>query len=121
MLTKISLISLLFLPISQGIKINPDAKVLYGNENNCTCPATVDYAKVKKSTQEWKTIRSEGVQPGTARYTLLISKMERRICSVVASYAKESGLDCVVKEKDLKDSNGLNVVDATKSICEKVK
>ncbi|MHC4851702.1 MAG: hypothetical protein ACYTF5_06750 [Planctomycetota bacterium] len=101
---------------AQGIKTKRSAVVFYGSPTTCSQPATIDYKKVRKATPEWKTIRSEGVRKGSARYDLLISAMNSRIKRACKSAAEAAGRDCVVREGDIKDARGLSVQDLTKGV-----
>lgn len=101
---------------AQGIVLEDDAVILFGSTANCTKPAKVDFKKVRKKTPEWKKIRSEGVQKGTARYSLLISEMNKRIKKHCKTVAQDKGHDCVVRKGDVSDSKGLTVDDMTAAV-----
>ncbi|MBK8978898.1 MAG: hypothetical protein IPM29_23605 [Planctomycetes bacterium] len=101
---------------AQGIETRNSAVVLVGNTTNCTQPATIDFDEVKQKTPEWKTIRSEGIPPGSSRYQLEYSKMMRRIRDACSKVATSQGRDCVVREGDITNDNGLDVVDLTDDV-----
>ncbi|MCA8944266.1 MAG: hypothetical protein KDB80_16995 [Planctomycetes bacterium] len=101
---------------AQGIEVKADATVLFGSTATCTKPASVEWKKVRKTTPEWQTIKSEGVKKGTARYSLLISEMTQRLKRLAKSVAQTHGFDCVVCEDDIDDEKGLDVEDVTKRI-----
>ena len=105
---------------AQGIETRSGAVVLYGNTTRTTQPAQIDYKKVRAKTPEWKTIRSKGVQPGSARYSLLTSAMAKRIRDACRKVAEDSGRDCVVRKGDVKDANGLTVVDITGEVTQRL-
>ena len=102
--------------LAQGIQTKRTAVVLYGSTANCSQPAKIDHKSVQKATPEWKTIRSEGVRKGSARYDLLISGMNRRIKSAVANAAEADNRDCVVRKGDITNANGLTVADLTQAV-----
>ena len=101
---------------AQGIEVKKDAVVLFGATATCTKPASIDFKKVRKNTPEWKTIRSEGVKKGSARYSLLVSDMKKRIKKHCKKVAQDNGNDCVVRKGDISDAKGLDVDDLTKSV-----
>lgn len=102
--------------VAQGITTKSNAVVFYGSAATCSQPATIDYRKVKKATPEWRTIRSEGVRKGSARYDLLTSAMSARIKKACKSAAEANGRDCVVRKGDIKDARGLSVKDLTSAV-----
>ncbi len=106
--------------LAQGIQTKRDATVLYGSAANCTRPATIRYDRVKKFTPEWKTIRSEGVRKGSARYDLLVSNMNTRIKEAAMDAAEKESCDCVVHQGDIKNANGLKVQDLTGKVVEEL-
>ncbi len=100
----------------QGIVTKNDAVLLFGAKESCTKPATVDWKKVRKKTPEWKTIKSEGVKKGTARYSLLVSDLKKRVKKHVKKVAQDKGNDCVVRKGDISDAKGLSVDDLTSAV-----
>lgn len=105
---------------AQGIDTKSGAVVFSGSSLNCTAPATIDYRKVRNTTPEWKTIRSDGVRKGSARYTLLLNKMDRRIKECCRAVARTEGKDCIVRKGDISDAKGLKVVDVTREVVKKL-
>lgn len=103
---------------AQGIELKSSAKIYFGTASTCTQPATIDVEKVRDATPEWKTIRSEGVRKGTARYSLLMSEMASRIERACRKVAEDDGRDCVVGEGGIKQDNGLEVKDITSAVVE---
>jgi hypothetical protein len=79
-------------------------------------PATIDYRDVERRTPEYRTSRSEGVRRGSARSDILISQMKYRIKEAVALAARSEGVDCVVRKGDIKDANGLAIMDLTDQV-----
>ena len=105
---------------AQGVKLKDSAVVLYGSAANCSQPAVVDFHKIKKATAEWRTIKAEGVQRGTARYDLLVEDMNKRIKKLCAEVAKAAGKDCVICKGDVDNDNGLKVADLTDQVTTKL-
>lgn len=103
--------------LSAQIEASSDS-VLHGSASNCSQPATIDYQKVAKRTPEHGTIRSEGVRKDSARYSLLMAQMKKRIKAACAKVAKENGYDCVVREGDVKDAKGKAVKDLTDDVVD---
>ncbi len=120
LLTVVAVIALTAALSAQGIEVKSSAVVLAGSTANCTQPATIDFDEVKEATPEWKTIRSEGVQAGSARYQLLTSKMNQRIRSACSQVASAESRDCVVREGDIRNDNGLDVADLTDQVVEQI-
>jgi hypothetical protein len=105
---------------AQGVEVRSGAVVLYGSTSNCTAPSTIDYDRVKKATPEWKTIKSEGVTKGSARFELLVSEMNQRIKRLAQQVAQSSGRDCVVRKGDIGDAKGMEVTDLTDDVIGKI-
>lgn len=101
---------------AQGIAVKRNAVVLYGSTSNTTKPATIDYKRVMKKTPEYRTIRSEGVRKGSARYDLLMAAMRKRIKRAAKAAAQAGSYDCVVRKGDVKDARGLEVADLTDEV-----
>jgi hypothetical protein len=110
--------SALFTPcvISQGVVMKKAAEVYYGEPSTCSRPATIEFDTLKKVTDEWKRIESEGIKEGTATYTLLMNAIRTKINNAVADFCLSSGHDMVCEEGHIKNSNGLNVEDVTTDI-----
>jgi hypothetical protein len=101
---------------AQGVVLKPRGLVLFGSAAVTTSPASVDFMRVVKATPEWSTIRTQGVREGSGRYNLLLTTMNQRLRKVVARIAEAHGCDCVFRTRDLKESNGLRVVNLTKAV-----
>lgn len=100
----------------QGISIKRGGIVLYGASANCSQPASVNWSKVRKATTQWREIQADGVRKGSGRYDLLISEMNGLIKQAAAAAADASDRDCIVRDGDIKNSNGLEVVDLTNEV-----
>lgn len=105
---------------AQGVVMKSSGVVLCGSASNCTQPAQIDIKKVAKVTPEYKTIKSEGVPKGSARYDILVAQMIKRIKGACSDVAKAEGKDCVVRNGDIEQANGLAVTDLTDKVIEKV-
>ena len=105
---------------AQCIQTKRGAVVLFGSAANCCQPSTIHYKRVQKATPEWRTIKTEGVKKGSARYDLLISGMNSRIKTAVASVAQAESRDCVVRTGDIKDAGGLTVADLTDAVIDEL-
>jgi len=105
---------------AQGIVAKRNAMVLHGSTANTSKPATIDMEKVEKKTAEYKTIQSEGVSRGSARYQILIAKMHRRIVRASKAAAQAKGHDCVVRRGDIKDARGQTVTDLTQEVIDRL-
>ena len=103
-----------------GIRVTDPDKVLLGQAANCSRPAQVDYKKLQEATPEFRTIRDEGIEKGTARYDLLVRKMTQRLRELIRAYAGDKGIDCVVVKGAVKDAQKLTVVDITQDLLEKL-
>ena len=104
---------LLATSVSAQVTLKKKAVVYVGSASNTSAPATLDAAKVRLATPEWKKIQSSGIDPNSARGKQLITKMNQRIRQAVKSVADAEGRDMVTRKKDLKDDRGRDVVDLT--------
>lgn len=121
--TVLAILAVLALAVAgaaQGVVMKSGGVVLCGSASNCTQPATIDMKKVAKATPEYKTIKSEGVPKGSARYDLLVAQMVKRIKQACSDVAKVEGKDCIVRKGDIEQDNGLAVSDLTDKVIEKV-
>lgn len=101
---------------AQGVDLERSAVVLSGSDANCSRPATIDFGKVRKATDQWKEIRRDGVRPGSARYQILINKMMQEIRAAADAASSQEGVDLVVREGDISDAKGLDVEDLTDEV-----
>jgi len=102
------------------VTVKRNAMVLYGSAANTSNPATIDMKKVEKKTPEYKTIKSDGVRKGTARYELLVAKMHKRIKTAAKAAAESQSCDCVIRKGDIKDKKGKSVSDLTEETIEQL-
>ena len=106
---------------AQGVELKAKgAMVFCGSESNCTKPATIRYVKVRDATPEWQEIQADGVRKGSARYTLLMARMGRRIKAACDVAAGDAGHDLVVNQGDISDPRGLDVADITDQVIDEL-
>ena len=106
--------------VAQGVEVKRAAVVLYGSATNTSQPATIDMRKVEKETPEYETIKSEGVEKGSARYEILMAKMRKRIRDAAKAAAEDASCDCVIRAGDIVDDHGLSPADLTKEVIEQL-
>jgi hypothetical protein len=99
----------------RGLKVSR-SDVLFGNSLTTSAPAEVDLAECVAATPEGQTIEREGVEKGSARYSILIAKAQSRVRSVVATVAAAESRDCVVKKDSYRNPAGLEVVPLTSQV-----
>jgi len=75
-----------------------EQKIFWGSADSFENPAEVDYQKVVKATPEYKSIRKEKVESGTAKYWILISKASDRAVRVINEVGIENGHDLVAAQ-----------------------
>jgi Skp family chaperone for outer membrane proteins len=98
------------------VELKSDAVVFFGSASNTSAPATIDEQRVREATPEWKTIQSEGVRRGSARYRLLMAEMDKRIRDAARNAASSSSKDLVVRKGDIDDDQGKTVADLTSDV-----
>ena len=93
---------LLFVAVTSAsatAQIRIDRKgLLYGNPAKSRSPAVLDLDKALAASPEGRRITEQGVQPGSARYSILRSAAMRRIRKVLREVAIELRHDCIVKK-----------------------
>ncbi len=94
--------------------------VLYGNSRKTTKPAKVKLQKCMEATKEYKTIESESIEKGSARYNILIAKAHARVQRAVRRVAAELSHDCVVKSGSYHNPKSLDVVDITDDVVKEI-
>lgn len=114
------LAALLVASASAQVSLKKKAVIYVGSAANTTAPATLDAAKVRLSTPEWKKIQRAGIDPASARGKQLITKMNQRIRTAVKSVADSEGRDMVTREKDMKDDRGREVMDLTDLVISEI-
>jgi hypothetical protein len=105
---------------AQGIVVKRGAVVLHGSTSNTTHPASIDAKKVEKETAEYKTIKADGVRKGSARYEILVAQMHERIKKACKAAADAEGNDCVVRDGDVQEANGLAIADLTEEVIDEL-
>jgi len=98
---------------SAQVSLKKKAVVYVGSAANTSAPATVVEKKVRAATPEWKKIKSDGIDPDSARGKQLITRMNQRIRKAVKAVADSESRDLVTRKKDMRDDRGREVVDLT--------
>ena len=106
--------------VSAQVTLERGAVVYHGSMANTTAPATIDDEKVRVVTLEWQTIESEGIGLESARGRLLVQKMNQRVREAVRAVASEEGRDLVVRDNDIADHHGREIVDLTDEVISKL-
>ena len=116
-----SLASSLLTPDSGGgIKV-ARRDVLFGNPSSCSAPAEVDLAEALRHTPEGRQIEDEGIQKGTARYSILAKRGLARIRQAIRKVAVAKGNDCVVKAGSIvRKPEDMTVSDLTDAVIEEL-
>ena len=101
-------------------KVN-EQKVFWGNPAKFEKPAAVDYKAVVMATDEYKSIKQNKIETGSAKYWILISQASERAVKAVTAVGKESQFDLIVAKGYL-ESVGLNVqpTDVTNAVLEQL-
>ncbi|MFQ5506448.1 MAG: hypothetical protein ACE5F1_16890 [Planctomycetota bacterium] len=105
---------------NSGLKVAKKS-VLFGNARRTTSPAVVDCHKALAATAEAKKIKAEGIRKGSARYSILISKAQKRLKKVIKKVAVAKHRDCVIKKgRILANPDRLDVKDLTKDVIKEL-
>lgn len=106
--------------LTAQVTLKRGAVVYFGSAANTTAPATVDEAKVKEATKEWQKIQSEGIDVDSAQGKQLVQQMNAKVREAVKSVASDESRDLVVREKDISDKQGRDVIDLTDKVVAKL-
>jgi len=106
--------------LSAQVTLKRGAVVYFGSAANTSAPATVDEAKVKEATKEWQKIQSEGIDVDSAQGKQLVQQMNAKVREAVKSVASDESRDLVVREKDISDKQGRDVIDLTDKVVAKL-
>lgn len=98
-----------------------DQKVFWGNPAKFEKPASVDYKAIVMATSEYKSIKQNKIEAGSAKYWILISQASEKAVKAIAAVGKESQYDLIVAKGYL-ESVGLTVqpTDATNAVLERL-
>lgn len=98
-----------------------DQKVFWGNPAKFEKPASVDYKAIVTATSEYKSIKQNKIEAGSAKYWILISQASEKAVKAIAAVGKESQYDLIVAKGYL-ESVGLTVqpTDATNAVLERL-
>ncbi len=119
----LSLVLLALLPLQSllaQVTVKSGAVVYHGSASNTSAPATIDEAKVKEATPEWKKMQAEGIDPDSAQGKQLVVRMNTRIQDAVRSVAAAENRDLVTRKDDISDRQGRDIVDLTDKVAKKV-
>jgi hypothetical protein len=92
------------------------ADVYLGNAANFRKPAEVDANAVYAEIPSYKKILEDDVEPGSARYELLMTKASRRFKSALRKVARAGGYDLVARLGSVK--NAPDVPDITQDVID---
>lgn len=107
-------------PMVAQVTVKRGAVVFHGSASNTTAPATVDEAKVRDATPEWKKIQADGIDVDSAQGKQLLGKMNTRIKEAVKDVASTESRDMVTRSDDISDKKGRAVVDLTDKVVTKL-
>jgi len=119
----LSLVLLALLPLQSllaQVTVKSGAVVYHGSASNTSAPATIDEAKVKEATPEWKKMQAEGIDPDSAQGKQLVVRMNTRIQDALRSVAAAENRDLVTRKDDISDRQGRDIVDLTDKVAKKV-
>jgi hypothetical protein len=119
----LSLVLLALLPLQSllaQVTVKSGAVVYHGSASNTSAPATIDEAKVREATPEWKKMQAEAIDPDSAQGKQLVVRMNTRIQDAVRSVAAAENRDLVTRKDDISDRQGRDVVDLTDKVAKKV-
>lgn len=107
-------------PLVAQVSLKRGAVVYAGSAANTSAPATIDYAKVKEATREWKKLRNDGIDPDSAQGMQLLQQMSDRIREAASQAANDESRDLVVRKDDIVDPQGKSVADLTDKVIGKL-
>jgi Skp family chaperone for outer membrane proteins len=119
----LSLVLLALLPLQSllaQVTVKSGAVVYHGSASNTSAPATIDEAKVREATPEWKKMQAEAIDPDSAQGKQLMVRMNTRIQDAVRSVAAAENRDLVTRKDDISDRQGRDVTDLTDKVAKKV-
>lgn len=91
--------------------------VLFGNPRTAKKPGVVDMSRALAATPEGRQVADEGVEKGSAKYSILMAKAHARVRKIVKRVAVRSDCDCVVKTGSIKKNpQNLPITDLTELV-----
>jgi hypothetical protein len=121
LLLHLILASLVFaIPSAAQVALKKGAVVYHGSASNTSAPATIQEAKVRQATVEWRKIQAEGIDVSSAQGKQLIVQMNNRIREAVRAVAEAESRDMVTRKDDIADHQGRDVVDLTDKVIGKL-
>lgn len=117
-----TVLSMVFLAgsLAAQVTLKRGAVVYFGSAANTTAPAVVDETKVKEATKEWQKIQSDGIDVDSAQGKQLLQQMNAKVREAVKAIATDESRDLVVREKDISDKQGKDIVDLTDKVVAKL-
>ena len=73
-------------------------QVYYGAPSSFDNPAEVDYERIVRATPEYKEIQSDGIERGTGRYWILLSRASDRVGRLVSNVGNAEEYDLIASQ-----------------------
>jgi hypothetical protein len=118
-------IALAFVAVAESYTIPPDKvddqKIFWGNAAKFEKPASVDFKAIVMATDEYKSIKKNKIENGSAKYWILVSEASAKAVKVIQAVGKESQFD-LIAAKGYLEGLGLNVqpTDITGTVLERM-
>ena len=78
-------------------------KIYWGNDENFSKPASVDYTHLIKVTPEFKKIKNDKIERGSGKYWILVSQASDRVVKALAYVGEKSDYDLICANGYLKN------------------
>lgn len=104
----------------QGVLLENKGVVLFGAASTSSRPATIDIEKVAEMTPEYREIKARDLDVSSARYSLLVKAMLKRIKEACKAVAVDTSSDFVTREGDIQCNRGLPVTNLTDTVIEEL-
>jgi len=118
--SSVILLAALLVPLSAQVTLKRSAVVFCGNASNTTAPATIDEAKAKEATKEWKRMQADGIDHDSAQGKQLLQQINNKVREAVKAVANDASRDLVVRKDDITDKKGRDVADLTDKVVAKL-
>ena len=102
--------------MGQGVMLQAKGVVLFGAASTSSRPATIDIEKVAGKTPEYQEIKANSLDVGSARYSLLVKAMLRRIKEAGKAVAVDTSSDFVTRAGDIQCNKGMPVTNLTDTV-----
>lgn len=77
-------------------------KIYWGNGENFSKPASVDYTQMIKATPEFKKIKKDKIERGSGKYWILMSQASDRVVKALGHVGEKSDYDLICANGYLK-------------------